>query len=533
MKHYKLLPECSFVPVKTRRLAEPELLWQHDCASRFDFDPQHIFCAPVHGDPSNIYLDESRVEWADRYGGAGIGSAGGSGRCTSYGELQTKGVGKTPLIGHDADPGHASGTQPILGAIVETLFACVFNDALPFGAVPTLALLLVHRTPGQPVCPTTRALTIRPFVLRPAHFMRNVLNLEESVPKGELAPGFTRDTYRVIESLKFLAKGFKESLPLEATDPAEIIDQGLRELSRRLAWQFAASFAKRLPHGSVACSNFCLDGRLLDFGMSLSLPTYRRPTDAIQDPWIEWQSAAHAIALLRDQIEKYHPELREKGVVTSEELTALFVRTFNRRLAVEMAKMAGMTEDLVQACPNHLVDDWLAAMRAIWIRGGFEPLRPREANAKRRAEPLNPNRPNLTRILVESSALTDPSMMDRAIAHLLADPHLRHQFVSKSFSIRRALEKSTNCKADAIANYLYIQARRKNEELEQLERDSWFRIHATVDMMSKDFDPRFVLGAVTDLVRRTRNTLSDISAELPGLTGAEQMSAAATMAAVH
>ncbi len=307
MSHPFLLPEPSFTPLTTRRLARPQLLWQDDRAPALGFDAEQVFCSPVAGDPSAAYASETRVEWADRYGGIGVGSGGGSGRCAGWGGLQTKGVGRTALVGHDADEFHSSGTLPVQGALIETLFPLIFQAALPFGAVPTLAVLLVHRPAGEPVSSGARALTVRPFVLRPAHFMRNLLNQEQRLAQGATAPGLTRDAYRVTQSLLHFTAGLQFSLGLEGTDPATIIDAGLREITRRLAWQFAASFAKRLPHGSVGCSNVSLAGEFLDFGMSLGMPTYRRPTDAMQDPLSEGKLIVRTLVLLRQQLGIWPP----------------------------------------------------------------------------------------------------------------------------------------------------------------------------------------------------------------------------------
>lgn len=115
--------------------------------------------------------------------------------------------------------------------------------------------------------------------------MLNVLNQQQRGPQGDAAPGLTRAAYRVSQALLHLPTGLQAALGLRAADAMCTIDQGLRELTRRLAWQFAASFAKRLPHGSVGCSNVSLAGQFMDFGMSHFLPSYRRPADALQDPW--------------------------------------------------------------------------------------------------------------------------------------------------------------------------------------------------------------------------------------------------------
>ena len=56
------LPESTFAPVTTRRLARPELLWQDDTAQAQGFDPERVFCCPAADEPAEAYTDEVRVE---------------------------------------------------------------------------------------------------------------------------------------------------------------------------------------------------------------------------------------------------------------------------------------------------------------------------------------------------------------------------------------------------------------------------------------------------------------------------------------
>lgn len=464
------------------------------------------------------------MEWADHYGGTDIGAAGGSGRCSAYGGLQTKGVGVTPLVGHDADEHHSSGAQSVMSAMVEALFAPVYQAALPFGAVPTLAILLVHRIESERLPITAaRAITVRPFVLRPAHFMRNVHNLHQRQAEGAKAPGLTRDVYRVLQSLSYFTQGLQDTLGLERLDAATTIDSGLRELARRLACQFAASFAKRLPHGSVSSSNFSLAGQFLDYGMSHFLPTYRRPTDSNQDPWSESQRGLQTVLLLRQQLDKYFPCLRGATVVTVDELTELYGSELQRRLRIEMARMAGLTEDLANACPPELLADWLKAMQGIWLRGGQEPLVPFDASGTWPGLPLNPYRPDLNQVLTQAAPHGNAQAMDLAIAPVLADDVLRSRFVAASMAVRQALRPRLGGSAAGLDAYLGFQAKRKNAVLTDLLRDSWFRITVVTQMMEEDFRPEAVQRLLNGALNQARHTLADLTPNLPGASGIEQI----------
>lgn len=519
-----LLPEASFIPVSTRRLARPKLLWQDERAQALGFDAERVFCSPVAGDAPNAYANETRMEWVDRYGGIGVGTAGGSGRCAVHGQLQTKGVGVTPLVAHDADANHSSGEQTVLSALAEAVFAQVFQAALPFGAVPTLAVMLVQATAATYPSPSSRAITARPFVLRPAHFMRNLLNQEQRQPQGTLAPGLTRDAYRVSQALQSFTNGLEACLGANADDDLEKVDQGLRELTRRLAWQFAASFAKRLPHGSVSCSNISLAGEFLDYGMSHALPTYRRPSDSVQDPWSENQRPLQTLWLLRQQLDKYFPGLRGMPVVQLDELSHLYWTTYSRRLGVEMAKMAGLTEDLAQACPPDLLMAWLQTMQRIWLAGGHQILTPRDVSEAWRPLPIDPRLPDLNRVLAAAAPHGRAEAMDRAIAPLVADECMRSRFVDAALAVRRAVVCGLGGgAADTLDIYLARQAERKNKAMPQLERDSWFRIGVVTQMLEEDFQPAAVRTLMTEAVGSARSTLADLAPDIPGTSGIEQV----------
>ncbi|MEO6278249.1 hypothetical protein [Roseateles sp.] len=521
-----MLPEASFTPVTTRRLARPELLWQDDHAQAQGFNAERVFCGPVAGDAPNAYADDTRVEWVDHYGGTGVGAAGGSGRCAAHGELQTKGVGPTPLVGHDADAHHSSGEQTVLSALAEAVFAQVFQAALPFGAVPTLAVLLTQRSKGTRLSPKARAITVRPFVLRPAHFMRNMFNQQQRRPQGALAPGLTRDTYRVSQALQYLISGLEDCLGADADDDLGKIDQGFRELTRRLAWQFAASFAKRLPHGSVSCSNISLAGQFIDYGMSHALPTYRRPSDSVQDPWSESQRPLQTLSLLRQQMDKYLPGLRGVPVAQLDELSHLYWTTYTERQSIEMAKMAGLTEDLAQACSPDLLMAWLQAMQRLWIAGGRQVLAPRDPTEAWRPMPVDPKFPDLNRILAAAAPHGGAEAMDRSIAPLVADERMRSQFVDAALAVRRAVKYPLgDGAADAFDTYLARQAERKNDVMPQFERDSWFRIGVVAQMLEEDFQPAAVQTLMAEAVGSARRTLADLAPDIPGTSGIEQVHA--------
>lgn len=199
---------------------------------------------------------------ADRYGGWGIGHNGGSGRAVVVGGYHVKGVGRTPLVGHDTDAAHASGGAYLEECVRETILAEITAAEFPHGAVPTLAII---DTGAVQVWQTTtgpkterRCLLVRPSFLRPAH-------LERAEGFRSLDPREGLRDRRRVRAMFATATGLwgREAL-LDAYG----------RFWQRWAEQLAYGYVHRMPHGAHTTSNVCLDGRLLDFGAMAALPSW-------------------------------------------------------------------------------------------------------------------------------------------------------------------------------------------------------------------------------------------------------------------
>jgi hypothetical protein len=529
-----LLPPSSLIEVETRRLARAEIVWQDGTDV---VDPTQVYCRPQRYEADDLYETETRVEWADRYGGTGTGAAGGSGRCTALNGLQTKGVGVTPLVAPVADPFHASGTMMLFEAATEALFAGVYQASLPFGAVAVHAVILTGGRYSQPLgddadARCVRSLAIRPFVPRPAHFMRNFMYPDGNRAAGPTAHGITVDCWRTEQAMACLATNFKTSLTLSASENDEmaLLDAGLRELTRRLAWQCAAGFAKRLPHGTLSCSNIALNGAYLDFGVSNFLPSYRRLCWAHgQEPWTEAMWPLRTVLSLRQQLDKYRPLILGGAIVSCDDLTEEYGRHFQQRLAIEMAKMAGLTEDMASACPAELLRTWLKAMRSTWTRGAQERFvtdSGRLADGRAAPPPRQLGRFDLNAILAAAGPCGDAESMDRALAPLLGDPTLRREFVNAASEVRRWLRNLVEPEGSSnLDAYLARQALRKNADLPALKREK----SAGLDLL-KPFRQLEIAGntaaigpAIDRALVQARHVLADLDPALPGDTGVAQL----------
>ena len=84
------LPATSYVAVVTQRLRSASPLWLNTDRFNAELARAHAYCIPQCYEDAEIYQAEQRIQWADLYGGAGLGQAGGSGRCASVGRVPSR-----------------------------------------------------------------------------------------------------------------------------------------------------------------------------------------------------------------------------------------------------------------------------------------------------------------------------------------------------------------------------------------------------------------------------------------------------------
>lgn len=287
------------VPLPLRKLPGARLLWlnrramQSDPAfARLNGDPgaygRHLLdtCAYVTDDADPLMPDATG--YADRYGGAGIGRNGGSGRAAVIGGYHVKGIGRTPLIGAQTDRAHASGGAYLEECVRETIHAEVLAMEFPHGAIPTLAIIDTglrqywRDDPHKPY--ERRVLMVRPCMLRPAHFER-APDFESANP----AEGML-DMERVRHMYATAAAGCG----------AEPLRAAFQAFPLRWATQLAYAYAHRLSVGGHSTSNICLDGQMLDFGACSALPSWASITmlPGASPAGAEFQALAQAVQSL-------------------------------------------------------------------------------------------------------------------------------------------------------------------------------------------------------------------------------------------
>jgi hypothetical protein len=488
-------------------------------------------------EPDDLYIDQTRVEWADRYGGVGAGKGGGSGRCSSFDGLQTKGVGRTALAPPEGDENHSSGTLVLLEAAAEAVFSRIYQIALPFGAVPVHAIIwtggrFIRGRSGGMQDIRMRTLAVRPFVARPAHFMRNPDFMPGREPAGVEFRGLSADAARVKIALGALARNLSHAMGLQndpSRDVTHALNAGLLEWTRRVAWQCAAAFAKRLPHGTLSCSNVALSGAYLDFGLSNFLPTYQRVCWAgNQDLWTEAGNLVRTAELLVKQISKYMPLNNSAGLVEPHTISNEFGVHFGARLAIEMSKMAGLTEDIATECPVRLRDTWFRSMRAILAFGSDEPVisnNPgRMSDGRGAPAPRRGGRYDLNAILRETAWRFDPVAWDAELSARNLQANLRRDFISASMDVCLWLSQWSGASMASVQGWLAQQASRKNSVLQCLVREHDKHVALPqFRQFEEGPEPWRIGAAIEERLRKAAYVLGDFDRDMSGKSGAEQL----------
>ncbi len=256
----------GLIPVELSRVRN----WR-DHWTRESVDPSaYGYSLRLPDEPDNAFEPNTRaLAFAECYGGSGVGANAGGVRCANLNGVQIKGIGSTILAGQTTDKWHKHGACSTQDAIKEAIFSQLMDAALPHGGVKAIAVLdlgLRFATEvGVEKLPSSapRALFVREQSIRVAHFMRS--SFVNAGP--EMA---TREVLRMRDGIPRLANAL--SLSRQHVSMASVA-LGVTEMYSRLMQQVAALRARRLIHGSLIPSNFCVDGRMLDFTTSTALST--------------------------------------------------------------------------------------------------------------------------------------------------------------------------------------------------------------------------------------------------------------------
>jgi hypothetical protein len=268
--------ELACVPVNLKKISGAKVVWVNQYA--LNEDPRYISKRHEYSSPEAYILEhcaysavenditDHSVPWhlgyADRYGGNGISTNGGSGRAAIVNGYYVKGTGRTDLLGKNTDITHISGKACLDECIREAIFSEIVRRKFPHSGVPTLAIIDIHDTDisGSPPYPRFkhRALLVRPVFIRPAHFQRAVTFT------GVDARGGYQDSLRVNEMFSRASEIYGKSL----------LQKTMLDLPRRWIDQSTYGYVNRIRPGAYSTSNIGIDGKLVDFGAMTSVPCW-------------------------------------------------------------------------------------------------------------------------------------------------------------------------------------------------------------------------------------------------------------------
>lgn len=201
--------------------------------------------------------------FADRYGGSGIGNNEGAGRAAflPWGNLNIKGVGRTPLakITEAQDFHHAHGGAPMREGLIEAAWGEVGSNLFSRGSSRILAIIDTGDfTQWQDGSKEKRALIIRAsHQLRPAHVLQGMDG--GGAFSERVFVSMARELGALVE-----VRGPKGPVPDLAATMKKLIAQHAKTQAEQMRW--------RIVHGALATGNMQMDGAQLDLATMSTQP---------------------------------------------------------------------------------------------------------------------------------------------------------------------------------------------------------------------------------------------------------------------
>jgi hypothetical protein len=262
LKVLDLLEAVEKVPFAASKVSSSQCVWKNKFFKDIDVEAAAYIVKDSNEFFSEIECDQSSSTYlsAERYGGYGVGTNGGGGRCGNVNGVQMKGVGVTPCVGVGEDLYCSSGMYPLYEAITEAVNYEIYSAVLPVGLVDIYGINYIGRSTHFVTAEensikqsgeTKLAILVREECVRLGHF----LAARNFKPLARYESDIFNDTSRTRKTSKLLRNllgGDEQFVRL------------LIEFFEKSAKQFAFASIHRISHGALTASNLSLDGRWLD-----------------------------------------------------------------------------------------------------------------------------------------------------------------------------------------------------------------------------------------------------------------------------
>ncbi len=307
---------------------------------------------------------ESKIFYAERYGGIGMGPHGGGARCGYDGEkFQLKGIGPNPLVGLiDADSlKQSNGELALASALYEMVWSRILQQCLPYGVNVCLAVLAL---PDSVISGQSRALLVRELLIRPAHFERAAAFRH---PRPSPIAERSQDVQRVAAMCDHLAPILQATYHLDTVEAAQVVPAGLCQFACRQAHQLAFAQSHFLYH-SLSSSNFSVDGKWLDFTATSPLnPAGIFSAQGMDSAWLSlWDQDSIIVDVLYSLVMHYS-KYQHLSDATKQHWIEQIITTFKDELhqasALYLLQMAGVPAPIANKIAAEAVSiDWAHAL---------------------------------------------------------------------------------------------------------------------------------------------------------------------------
>ena len=363
-----LLPGSSLVPFAIKRIPETTLVWANDGLSLDRPYEDYAYRSVEFGEEPG----KTEIAYAERYGGKGVGATGGGARCGLFRGVQIKGIGRNSLLGKGSDRAHSSGELTMKEALKEAIWGEVYQIALPYGAARGYAILdtgmqTQWRDPALEGGDSPRALLLRQAIVRPAHYMRAIGFSTEG-------KAMVSDRERTSAAINRLIVALGASLDMPANGNVTL-SAYLADMVRRFGRQLAAATVRRIPHGSVNCSNIGIDGRYIDFYHATHISDFGRIITyrAAPELFETYKTLYPTIHNLCFYLNKY-VEAEDYLEISGTELWNVYRQSVDAALQSEFLLLTGLSHGALAELPAELAREFFACVTRIVSAGNREPF---------------------------------------------------------------------------------------------------------------------------------------------------------------
>lgn len=360
------LPSTSFVTVQCYESRDAIRIWDSGFTSAIPWDGLPL----VDSFTDSTYREYAAINLqADRYGGRGVGSNGGAGRCAGSNGFQVKGCGATPLIGLNPDRFHSNGFCALRNVVREAIWSEVLRQVLPFGAPKVRS---VFQCPGTVELPTALGTICRPqgalvreFFLRPAHFMRAAL-FKGKVTNDCAEISDTTRTRNAVQTLVAheLGVDFSAVSSITASRLNGALTALLEGVVHKIAHQMGVAYTKRILHGNIGCSNVGWCGEWADLDTCTTLVEFAPFNSGGFDKHsfgIEYEAVDAVIHNLAYSFLRFTSHRLDLQTNLSTHLKNCLRSTYSATVKEGLIRLTGLPTKLVTLIPAELNKRFLAA----------------------------------------------------------------------------------------------------------------------------------------------------------------------------